>query len=356
MFDILYNIFNVIFPIYRSNPGTPTQPRRPDFISVNSANTNGNIYYDFPMMHHDGLPPQHPYHQSQQHQILPITHSQNGSGAVIRPQSTPYHHGGSPQRRFLSESELVRQGNELSYARSNNTVDNIRELAGSPQRGVYMWKDTSPGYSTNTAPQLHHQQQLQQPQQQAMLNNNYQQMNRQQQSINQYENTLNQQQHHRSNPTSPTQQMQQYNNVMPRFPALQTSHNNMSGGNSVPSVMPPYHPALRGGIPVFPPQPSPQTKRKATPTRPISFVRALEMTDSMEMTTSPKNGTVNNLDHQNQFKQSNNSQTMISGNGNINQNLTGVTTTTSSSDNNTATTTSATDRASVYDMSYEISV
>lgn len=59
---------------------------------------------------------------------------------------------GSPQRRFLSEGELVRGGAELSYApRSNNTVDNIRELAGSPQRGVYMWKDTSPGYAQPSA-------------------------------------------------------------------------------------------------------------------------------------------------------------------------------------------------------------
>lgn len=66
-------------------------------------------------------------------------------------------YGGSPQRRFLSEGELVRQGTsggELSYARSNNTVDNIRELAGSPQRGVYMWKDTSPGFTAGVQPSV----------------------------------------------------------------------------------------------------------------------------------------------------------------------------------------------------------
>lgn len=84
--------------------------------------------------------------------------------------------------------------------------------------------------------------------------------------------------------------------------------------NNTPSVS--YHPALRGGVPVFPvnvmaqpqggvavgggnqgvnpqSQLSPQVKRRtygqtppnqSTPTtRPISFVRALEMTDSIEM-------------------------------------------------------------------------
>ncbi|XP_036319067.1 uncharacterized protein LOC118733669 isoform X2 [Rhagoletis pomonella] len=102
---------------------------------------------------------QHPYNQQQQQNMLtlnnfqqhqqqqqqvPLTHHQQ---QVLASQA----YGGSPQRRFLSEGELVRQGgNELSYARSNNTVDNIRELAGSPQRGVYMWKDTSPGFSSSS--------------------------------------------------------------------------------------------------------------------------------------------------------------------------------------------------------------
>jgi uncharacterized membrane protein YgcG len=86
--------------------------------------------------------------------------------------------------------------------------------------------------------------------------------------------------YYRSNPTSPTQQ--------PYAAAPRAA----------------YHPVLRGGVPVFPPHQSPQVKRKtsmATPTsptstttalanapgenrrRPMSFVRALEITDSMEM-------------------------------------------------------------------------
>lgn len=120
---------------------------------------------------------------------------------------------GSPQRRFLSEGELVRQGNELSYARSNNTVDNIRELASSPQHGVYMWKDNSPGYNNGQpAPfpgaqnqpnnmNMHHEymraaQQMppahMMAQQQHYVPNNMQ-----------YDYSVGR---HRSNPTSPTQQ------------------------------------------------------------------------------------------------------------------------------------------------------
>lgn len=158
---------------------------------------------------------------------------------------------GSPQRRFMSEGELVRQEAQLSYPRSNNTVDNIRELANSPQRGVYMWKDTSPGYPPSDF--------------------------------------------YRSNPTSPTQQS--YSNP-PRS----------------------YHPAVRGGVPVYPPQ-SPQVHRKqlgaGTPTvtdnrrRPMSFVRALEMSDTVDNTQCP---------------------------GHLNQRP------------------STPDRTSIYDMNYEISV
>ncbi|XP_075221089.1 zinc finger DHHC-type containing 8 isoform X2 [Lycorma delicatula] len=211
-------------PLRRSNPGTPTQPRRPDFIGV-SGNTgqqpNTQTYFEFP-------------------------------GSQVR-NSNSGGPEGSPQRRFLSEGELLRGGDlPPAYPRTNNTVDNIRELAGSPQRGVYMWKDTSP--NTYCRPGYDH---------------------------------------YRSNPTSPTQR----------------------------GV---YYPALRGGVPVFPPPQSPQVKRKnlvtpPTPScdnrrRPMSFVRALEMSDSMEMSTS------------------NGQETQRRG------------------------TTPTPDRASVYDMNYEISV
>ena len=232
----------------RSNPGTPTQVRRPDFIGVAEAPT----YYD--VQHHNNVG----------HNIG------TGTGVVT---------GYSPQRRFLSESELIRQGNDHPYSRTNNTVDNIRELAGSPQRGVYMWKDNSPsGYS---APQVT----IGLPTHQNMT----------QRAPPPYD-------YYCSNPTSPTQQPY--------------------GNNPRPA----YHPASRGGVPVFPPNQSPQVKRKATmatpttPTsidgrrRPMSFVRALEMTDSMETVAA------------------------------------------SGDQRSQRPTTPTPDRASVYDMNYEISV
>ncbi|KAL1516957.1 hypothetical protein ABEB36_000784 [Hypothenemus hampei] len=196
-------------PVRRSNPSTPTQPRRPDFIGVVYApNQSGGTYYEF-------QPPE------------------AGHGIRSSHQQGHVQYGGSPQRRFMSEGELVRQEQQLSYPRSNNTVDNIRELANSPQKGVYMWKDTSPsGYS----PQIQQQPDF-----------------------------------YRSNPTSPTQQQMYVAPLSSRT----------------------YHPAIRGGVPVYPP-PSPQIHRKISTNqppvgenrrRPMSFVRALEMSDNVDLSS-----------------------------------------------------------------------
>ncbi|XP_041787902.1 palmitoyltransferase ZDHHC5-A isoform X2 [Anopheles merus] len=383
-------------PVRRSNPGTPTQPRRPDFISVGqqqqqqqlggSGTMTGN-YYDFPLqpqqqqqqqqqqlppqsmaLHQTtGLPPQHPYHQQQQQQQQQYPMAVHHNGGLAGPGGQPsqqqlqqqqalrgsnagpsvvYHHG-SPQRRYLSEGELVRQGAELSYARNNQTSDNIRELAGSPQRGVYLWKDTSPGFNQpNGGPQ---QQQQQPPP-----------------SV--YQNT--------PSPTAPHQQQQQpLPQSMAPFGTVsaaryqlqqQSSLANAGGGLGGGSGgLGAYHPALRGGVPVFPPQPpmqqqqqqqpplgqqqlngpgaaggagpqapSPSIKRKATPTRPMSFVRALEMTDSMELGGAP------------------------AGPANANgASANGPTASVAAAAAANATNTSPPDqRASVYDMNYEISV
>ncbi|KAH8411375.1 hypothetical protein KR215_002954 [Drosophila sulfurigaster] len=361
-------------PVRRSNPGTPTQPRRPDFIGLNAqaaqqqqqAAAAAAAYYEYT----SGLPPQHPQAPSiqQQQQLLlqqqrvMLQHQQQQQQALQQQQQSLAQaaYGGSPQRRFLSEGELVRQGtggNELSYARSNNTVDNIRELAGSPQRGVYMWKDTSPGFSTapggnvggvpasvsmgssaGTLPNsssisaggaLQHGQYITAGAGGHPLIMTH---SRLQDYANQQQHQQQQQQqqaavaaaaaaaaaaasYHRSNPTSPT--------TMPQTSAAQTYilrygggatgasgssgsianvavSNNSNVGNSNVNTSGGYQPQLRGGVAVFPPnpmggvsvssaagalqpQPSPQIKRKQTPTRPMSFVRALEMTDSMEM-------------------------------------------------------------------------
>lgn len=168
---------------FRSNPGTPTQVKRPDFIGVGSSK-----HYDYQER--------------------------------------------SPQRRFLSEGDILRDHERPpSYPRINNTVDNIQELAGSPQRGVYTWKD-SPGatgsyYVPRQAPTFNY----------CAAHNDY-----------------------RSNPTSPTTKS--------------------------------YYP-VRGGVPVYPPQPSPVGKKKPPPIqtrRPMSFARALDH-DAMEMSINRGNST-----------------------------------------------------------------
>lgn len=229
------NAFNFVCS---SNPGTPTQPRRPDFIGVGGNGSQVTAYYEY----------------------------QNSN----RPMNTVSTQG-SPQRRFLSEGELLRDPimNNADipppYPRPNNTVNDIRELAGSPQRGAYTWKDNSPN------------------------------------SFYQHRSTYD---HYRSNPTSPTQRA--------------------------------YYPALRGGVPVYPPPQSPQIKRKntnvtsanatsaSTPSisdgrrRPASFVRALEMADNVEVAGSQQSQRASG----------------------------GV----------TATPTPTGERTSLYDMNYEISV
>lgn len=259
----------------------------------------------------------HPHHGAQPH----------GSGGRVVPGGTY----GSPQRRFLSEGELVRQGGsggELAYSRTNNTVDNIRELAGSPQRGVYMWKDTSPGAyvsgGNGVAGPVHHHQQLSTQHQRTGVYDYY-----------------------RSNPTSPTQQQQQ-------------QQQQQLYGQRPPASS--YYPPVRGGVPVYPPPQSPQIKRKtmATPTtptstgmmsscdggrrpspgsrRPMSFVRALEMTDSMEL-TSASPGTPR-TEHRG----------LVAVGGPM-----GGTPTSMVQDPHRSSTPTP-DRASVYDMNYEISV
>lgn len=341
----------------------------------------------------------------------------------------PY--GGSPQRRFLSEGELVRQGTgppgtsgaDLSYARSNNTVDNIRELAGSPQRGVYMWKDTSPGFqgssgsggivgmmpppssiggigsSAGTMPSSmqHHNTGGPQyitvsggAQQGHPLIMTHSRMHQTQPGIHDYQQ---QQQHsvfHRSNPTSPTtlpsasqgapvsSYMLRYGNASSTASSSQPQSTSFSQGlgggvssnltQSVVSTSQGYQPKIHGGVPVFPPnpqgmnssntQPSPQIKRKQTPTRPMSFVRALEMTDSMEMQTlEQQQQQQQHHQHQQQQQQSHlqqqqqhqgrNNGAITTGQG-IAGHILGA------ARNNTTTPTP--DRASVYDMNYEISV
>jgi palmitoyltransferase ZDHHC5/8 len=306
------------FTPFRSNPGTPTQVRRPDFIYVANQQQQqqaGLNYYDFPM------------HQQQQNPMLMHQQSQPG---------LPPYTNGSPQRRFLSEGELLsRNGlsNELSYVnRNNNTVDNIRELAGSPQRGVYNWKDNSPpGFNNpNQMPMgaaMYSVAPGQQIQSQPVNTSNNQFMGRPPLPT-----TQQQQQQYLQNQnliavTSAQQQMQQPN---VRQSNVTSIINNIVANSANASS---YHPALRGGVQVFPPQvpASPQVKRKQTPTRPISFVRALEMANSIEMT---------NTNYQKSQQQ---------GEVDVNKSA-------SEMNPNVQQTQQIVDRGSIYDTNYEISV
>lgn len=322
VYDAFRNILLIQFGIFtsvRSNPGTPTQVRRPDFIyAANQQQQQAGLnYYDFPM------------HQQPPNQMM-IHPQQSQSGLPLYP-------NGSPQRRFLSEGELLSRttsnglsiGNELSYVnRTNNTVDNIRELAGSPQKGVYNWKDNSPPGYTNPGQipmgtAMYGVAPGQPQQQQPNFSNNF---------IGRPPLPSSQPQQYHQIPnmavvTSAQQQQQQPPNV--RQSNVSNIINNIVANSANTSN---YHPALRGGVQVFPPQipASPQVKRKQTPTRPISFVRALEMANSLEMSNT-------NYQQQNQQQQGDQPNVNVP-----------------TSEANPAQ--QIVDRGSIYDTNYEISV
>lgn len=214
-------------------------------------------YYDFPMHHQP--PNQMMLQQQSQSDGLPYS---NGS------------------RRFLSEGELLSRaannglsiGNELAYVnRTNNTVDNIRELAGSPQRvgstiALYNWKDASPpAYNQPAGYQATNQHHASNPSHQFLGRPPL---------------PLNQQQYlHNQNHEIATSQQQS----IPRQGNVSNIVNNIGATLAQTSG---YHPAARGGVQVFPPQipTSPQVLKKQTPTRPLSFAKALEISNSIEMT------------------------------------------------------------------------
>ena len=259
----------------RSNPPTPTQLVRPDFIGLSHCGVTGN-----------------PHPASRVHQPSVYYDSYNMNGE---------------QRRFLSEGELLydRQLHGVGLVSGpRESSAPIRELASSPQRGVYHWKDSSP-----TAPNT----------------SNYAPMGS----------------YFHSNPTSPIQHNVPHNSAtnnavnnrvyyhhgVPPHQGYNASPptNYLLGksGNGAP-VSPNMKKKYMGGIggggggddPV---RPSPISRR------PMSFVRALEMTDSIDMTNS--NRGANRSSPAGTPKGS--SQIPVS---------------------------DVSDRASVYDMNYEISV
>lgn len=278
----------------RSNPGTPTQPRRPDFIGVGETTRVNTAtppnFYDF--QHRTMVAPMH-------HRGGTVM-TGNGGGNM------------SPQRRFLSEGELVRQsgsGAETSfsvYARAGATADNIRELAGSPQRGMYTWKDTSPGpyggssnggspvgSSAALAAMAAHQAAA------AAAARGYEYIPHRPPPAHRTPSH----DYHRSNPTSPTQNY----SAAPR----PVYYHQLPGAAQAAAAA--AQAAAAAAARQYPPPPhSPQIKRKVIPTtpttpttsnqdhhrrpspgsrRPMSFVRALEMSDSMELAARSPSGT-----------------------------------------------------------------
>lgn len=246
-------------PLRRSNPSTPTQPRRPDFIGIGNDGTRGPPQY-YPQYSYE------PPHNSQPN--------------------------GSPQRRYMSESELIRQPSEPSggYPRTATMFDNIQELAGSPQHGQYTWRDQSPPQYCQPGP--------------GEPGVVYQ-------TCGPHE--------YRSNPTSPTQTCaptHYYPSIHhtqvagvhgAHYPqthqATYTHHighpphqgyppqQPMTVGrrNSGPSHIGPQSPQIRrknyaGGL-VTPPTPTEGGRPSPGQKRPVSFVRSLDMMDSIEMSS-----------------------------------------------------------------------
>ncbi|XP_063867206.1 palmitoyltransferase ZDHHC8-like isoform X6 [Scylla paramamosain] len=244
-------------PLRRSNPSTPTQPRRPDFIGIGNDGNRGPPQY-YPQFSYE------PPHSS--------------------------HTNGSPQRRYMSESELIRQPPDTSsaYPRTTTMFDNIQELAGSPQHGQYTWRDQSPPQYCPGGPN-----------DPGVI---YQSCGSQE---------------YRSNPTSPTQtcpSSHYYHPVHTQIAGVHSGHYqaqhqptfthmghpplqgyppqqqvNVGRRNSGPSYVGPQSPQIRrknyGGGLVTPPTPTEGSRPSPVQKRPVSFVRSLDMMDSIEMSS-----------------------------------------------------------------------
>lgn len=232
-----------------SNPPTPTQQQqqqqgRPEFIGLSQQ------------QHVGGPPLQQQY---------PSPRPMHGP-----PYYDTYNMPNGEQRRILSEGELMYDRQYLmSHDQSGGVVGGgpIRELASSPQRGVYMWKDNSPTsavagnyfHSNPTSPIQHN-----------LVNNGNGGGNRAY-----------------MHPTGGVSHMSSYNpNQQPKYGAGAGGMNQvplspsggkkkMYGGMGISATVPN---SISDGI-----RPSPISRR------PMSFVRALEMTDSLEMSNRTPN-------------------------------------------------------------------
>jgi len=287
--------FASVSPIVRrSNPSTPTRQNtgRPDFIGLAQCG------------------------------VIQVPH-------VVRvPQTASYnygpYHSTNGERRVLTDAELIydRQYRVPEEMRGDSSGGPIRELAGSPQRGVYHWKDSSPPtekYGTSVdgggIMSSYYHSNPTSPVQHSMMNNGGGvgssggngtiNMNRaycqqpQQSAHGGYNSGPNAGSGYGvTNPSlSPNMKKKMYNN-------MNVGYNGDGSG-------------VGGGHVNDSSRPSPISRR------PMSFVRALEMTDSLEMSRGANNR--------------NNSPAGTPASGQLQVSDVG-------------------DRASVYDMNYEISV
>jgi palmitoyltransferase len=193
--------------------------------------------------------PPTPTHPGREYMFHPNAGVPQNSRIMGGPYYEPYTAGSNEQRRFLSESELMYERQyqgpgAMSGAGVQDSSAPIRELASSPQRGVYHWKDNSPTAGPPGSAAF------------GSLQNYF-----------------------HSNPASPVQ----------HNPLINSSGNSATSGVS---SRPYYHGGsnyvLGKGIPPVSPNMkfSNQGQESFRPSpinrRPVSFVRALEMTDSME--------------------------------------------------------------------------
>lgn len=197
----------------------------------------------------------------------------------------------SPQRKFASESELIRSAHidnaSSNYPRTNNhTSDNLRDLASNvPRNSAGVWREQPmplPHFYENPPPRMPSD--------------------------------------YRSNPTSPTTIMTAKGPMMaPGSSPYYNSRRSSAGGSTSPQMKRKNY----GGVRLPAPIPSdPMSSLRSQARRPMSFVKALEMTDSIELASR------------------------------ISRSPSG----TPKSEHKAGTPQQDSDRRSVYDMNYEISV
>lgn len=236
----------------RSNPPTPTQTGnscggRPEFIGSSQQHgaTGGAPQLSYPRPHN-----------------VPTYYD------------TSYNVQNGEQRRILSESELMYDRHQYMMPHDQslgggvggggNAGGPIRELASSPQRGVYMWKDNSPTsvggvvnyfHSNPTSPIQHN-----------LVNNGGNA------GSNNRAYTMHPGVSHMSS-YNPNQQMYGGPGSGPQQ-QVPLSPSKKMYGMGISSTVPN---SISDGI-----RPSPISRR------PMSFVRALEMTDSLEMANNSR--------------------------------------------------------------------